>query len=86
MNRLQGVDRVLGRLIMRSTAIVAFLAAMATAVFGAIVLFNGHFMGVVILALGALFFWFGRLAWRDRAGLGEILERDFTPARKDKDG
>jgi hypothetical protein len=36
------------------------------------------------LSAGALFVWLGRLAWRDRATLGELLNRDFERARKGK--
>lgn len=81
---MRSVDRALGRLLLRCIAVVAFLAAAAATVFAAVVLFNGHIIGVVILSVGALFLWLGRLAWRDRATLGEVLSRDFEPVRKDK--
>lgn len=84
MNLMQSVDRVLGRLLLRCCAVVAFLAAVASTVFAAVVLYNGHIIGVVILSAGALFLWLGRLAWQDRATLGEVLDRDFEPARKGK--
>lgn len=84
MKLMQRVDRALGRLLLRCIAVVAFLAAAAATVFAAVVLFNGHIIGVVILSAGALFLWLGRLAWRDRATLGEVLIRDFEPARKGK--
>ena len=84
MNLMQRVDRVLGRLLLRCIAVVAFLTAAAASVFAAVVLFNGHVIGVVILSGGALFLWLGRLAWRDRATLGEVLSRDFEPVRKGK--
>lgn len=86
MNLTQRVDSVLGRLLMRGVAIVAFLVAMAAGAFGSFVLLKGHYIGVVILSGGALFVWLGRLAWRDRACLGEILNRDFAPTKKGKDG
>jgi hypothetical protein len=84
MNPVQRVDGVLGRLLMRGVAIVAFLVATAAGAFGSIVLWKGYLIGVVILSCGALFAWLGRLAWRDRAGLGEILNRDFAPTRNSK--
>ncbi len=84
MNAMRSIDKVLGRLFLRCCAIVAFLAAAAAAVFAAVVLFNGHFIGVVILAAGALFLWLGLLAWRDRAGLAEVLNRDFERTKKGK--
>ena len=84
MNPMRRVDRALGRLCLRFWAVVAFLAAAAATVFATVVLFNGHIIGVVILSAGVLFLWLGRLAWRDRATLGEVLNRDFEPARKDK--
>jgi hypothetical protein len=83
-NFVRSLDGALGRLFLRFWAVVAFLAAAAATVFAAVVLYNGHIIGVVILSAGALFLWLGRLAWRDRATLGEVLNRDFEPARKDK--
>ncbi|HEY9036771.1 MAG TPA: hypothetical protein VIM96_08695 [Pseudomonadales bacterium] len=80
MKLLQSTDRLLGRFILRCCAVAAFLAAAATAVFGVMVLINGHFSGLLILSAAALFCWLGRLAWRDRAGLGDLLSRDFEPA------
>jgi len=74
---MQRVDLSLGRLLLRSCAIFAFSGAIARTVFGAVVLVNGHFPGVLALLLGALFFWLGLRAWRDRATLGEVLNRDF---------
>jgi spore maturation protein SpmA len=84
MNLTQKVDKTLGRFFLRCCAVVAFLASAAATVFAAVVMFNGHLVGVVILALGAFFLWLGLLAWRDRAALGELLNRDFEPVRKDK--
>ena len=68
---------MLGRLVWRAWAIVAFVAAAASAAFGAVVLGNGQIAGLLILLLGALFLWLGLRAWRDRAGLGETVNRDF---------
>jgi hypothetical protein len=76
----QKADRVLGRLVLRAWAIVAFVGAAASTAFGAIVLGNGQLPGLLLLALGAFFFWLGLRAWRDRAGLGELLNRDFGRA------
>jgi hypothetical protein len=84
MNLIRSVDRALGRLFLRCWAVVAFLAAAAATVFAAVVLFNGHIIGVVILSAGALFLWLGLLAWRDRATLGEVLNRDFERIKKGK--
>jgi hypothetical protein len=81
---MHNLDGALGRLFLRCCALVAFLAAAAATVFGAVVLFNGHVVGVLILSAGALFVWLGRLAWRDRATLGELLNRDFERASKGK--
>jgi hypothetical protein len=78
----QNVDRILGRLVLRFWAVVAVLAAAASATFGAIVLVNGNLIpGILLLALGTLFLWLGRRAWRDRATLGELLDRDFEPPK-----
>ena len=77
MSLMRSVDKVLGRVFLRCCAVVAFLAAAAATVFAAVVLFSGHLIGVVILSTGALFFWLGLTAWRDRATLAEVLNRDF---------
>jgi hypothetical protein len=74
---MQRVDRTLGRLLLRSCAVLAFSGAAASTVFGAVVLVNGHFAGILALMLGAFFLWLGLRAWRDRATLGEVLNRDF---------
>jgi hypothetical protein len=84
MNSLRSVDGALGRLLLRCCAVGAFLAAAAAIVFGTVVLFSGHIVGVLILSTGALFLWLGRLAWRDRATLGEVLNRDFERPGKGK--
>jgi hypothetical protein len=76
----QKADRVLGRLVLRAWAIVAFIGAVGSTAFGAAVLANGQIPGLLLLLLGAFFFWLGRRAWRDRAGLGELLNRDFGRA------
>ena len=74
---MQRADRVLGRLVLRTWAIVAFIAAVVSAAFGAAVLRSGQIPGLLILVVGALFFWLGLRAWRDRAGCGAMLTRDF---------
>jgi len=84
MNPMRRVDRALGRLFLRFWGAVAFLAAAAAIVFSGIVLFNGHIIGIVILSAGVLFLWLGRMAWRDRATLGEVLNRDFEQTNKNK--
>jgi threonine/homoserine/homoserine lactone efflux protein len=84
MNLMRTVDGALGRLFLRCCAVAAFLAAAAAIAFGAVVLFSGQIIGVLILAAAALFVWLGRLAWRDRATLGELLNRDFERATKRK--
>jgi hypothetical protein len=74
----RSVDRTLGRVVLRFWAVVAFLGAAASATFAMIVLVNGHAIpGIILLALGVLFLWLGRRAWRDRSGLGDVLNRDF---------
>jgi hypothetical protein len=78
---MPSVDQALGRLLLRSWAVLAFLGAAVCAVFGVIVLVNGHFIGIVSLLLGALFLWLGLRAWRDTATLGEVLNRDFNAKR-----
>lgn len=74
---MQRADRVLGRLVLRTWAIVAFIAAVVSTAFGAAVLGSGQIPGLLILVVGALFFWLGVRAWRDRAGFGAMLNRDF---------
>ena len=74
---MQRANQVLGRLVLRAWAIVAFIAAAVSTAVGAAVLGSGQIPGVLILLLGAFFFWLGLRAWRDRAGFGEILNRDF---------
>ncbi len=78
---MPSVDQALGRLLLRSWAVLAFLGAAVCTVFGVIVLVNGHFIGIVSLLLGALFLWLGLRAWRDPATLGEVLNRDFNAKR-----
>jgi len=75
--KADGIDRRLGRLVLRFWAVVAWLAGAASAIFGAVVLSAGHVPGVALLLLGAFFLWLGRRAWRDPATLGEVLNRDF---------
>ena len=81
---MPSVDQALGRLLLRSCAVLAFLGASVCTVFGVIVLVNGHFIGIVSLLLGALFLWLGLRAWRDPATLGEVLNRDFEKMATDK--
>ena len=76
-NPMKRLDHVLGRLLLRFWAVLAFLGAAASIVFGAVVLIKGHFPGLLILLLGAFFLWLGLRAWRDRATLGEVINRDF---------
>ncbi|MEZ5276401.1 MAG: hypothetical protein R3F07_08485 [Opitutaceae bacterium] len=86
MDLMTKVDRTLGRLCLRFCAIVAFSVAAGATVFAAVVLLNGHIVGAVILAGAALFFWLGRVVWRDPATLGEVLNRDFErPGKSGKD-
>ena len=76
-------DITVGRLFLRSIALVAFTASAASGLFGAVVLVRGHFAGLLSLLLGALFLWLGRRAWNDPATLGELLNRDYqkTPMK-----
>ena len=82
MHLFHTVDGALGRLLLRCRAVVAFLGAAAAIGFGVVVLFSGQMVGVLALAAAALFLWLGRLAWRDRATLGELVNRDFEPVSK----
>ena len=83
---MERLDRTLGRLLLRTWAVVAFLAALGSAAFGMVVLRDGQLPGVVLLLLAALFVWLGLRAWRDRATLGEALSRDFAPGQEPRDG
>ena len=83
MNPLKRADRVLGRYILRFWAILAFLGAAASIVFGSVVLVKGHFPGLLMLLLGAFFLWIGLRAWKDRATLGDVLNRDFERCPND---
>lgn len=82
---MQRIDRALGRLLLRTWAVLAWLAALGSAAFGVVVLRDGQLPGVVLLLLAALFAWLGLRAWRDRATLGEALSRDFTPGQAPRD-
>lgn len=82
---MERLDRALGRLLLRTWAVVAFFAALGSAAFGIVVLRDGQLPGVVLLALAALFVWLGLRAWRDRATLGEVLSRDFAPGQAPRD-
>jgi threonine/homoserine/homoserine lactone efflux protein len=79
---VQRADRVLGRMVLRVWAVVAFVAAAASVGFGAVVLVAAPVPGVILLLLGALFLWLGVRAWRNRATLGEVLSRDYQPGTK----
>ena len=83
---MERLDRILGRVLLRSWAVVAFFAALGGAAFGVVVLRAGHAVGVLLLVLAALFAWLGLRAWRDRATLGEVLSRDFAPGQEPRDG
>jgi len=83
---MERLDRTLGRLLLRTWAVVAFFAALGSAAFGIVVLRDGQLPGVVLLLLGAFFAWLGLRAWRDRATLGEALSRDFAPAQEPRNG
>ena len=82
---MERLDRTLGRLLLRTWAVVAFFAALGSAAFGIVVLRDGQFPGIVLLLLAALFVWLGLRAWRDRATLGEALSRDFAPGLSPRD-
>ena len=83
---MERLDRTLGRLLLRTWAVVAFFAALGSAAFGIVVLRDGQLPGVVLLLLAALFAWLGRRAWRDRATVGEALNRDFAPGQAPRTG
>ena len=83
---MERLDRTLGRLLLRTWAVVAFVAALGSAAFGIVVLRDGQLPGVVLLLLGAFFAWLGLRAWRDHATLGEALSRDFAPAQEPRNG
>jgi hypothetical protein len=82
---VERLDRTLGRLLLRTWADVAFFAALGSAAFGIVVLRDGQLPGVVLLLLAGLFVWLGLRAWRDRARLGEALNRDFAPGQAPRD-
>jgi hypothetical protein len=81
MNNIQSqmkrADRVLGRFLFRFWAMLAFLGATVSTVFGTVVLVNGHLPGLLILLLGAFLLWIGLRAWGDRTTLADALNRDF---------
>lgn len=79
---VQRADRVLGRMVLRLWAVVAFVAAAASVAFGAAVLMTAPVPGVILMLLGALFLWLGVRAWRDRATLGDVLSRDYQPGTR----
>jgi hypothetical protein len=82
---VERLDRALGRLLLRTWAVLAFLAALGSAAFGIVVLRDGQLPGVVLLLLAALFASLGLRAWRDRTTLGEALSRDFAPGQAPRD-
>jgi hypothetical protein len=82
---VERLDRALGRLLLRTWAVLAVLAAVGSAAFGIVVLRDGQLPGTILLLLATLFAWLGLRAWRDRATLGEALNRDFTPGQKSRD-
>jgi len=82
---MKNLDHLLGRLVMRSFAVLAFLGAVAAVIFGAIVLVSGHIPGFLALLLGVLLLWLGLRAWRDDASLGDVLNRDFERASSQTD-
>ena len=82
---MERLDRTLGRLLLRTWAVVAFFAALGSAAFGIVVLRDGQLPGVVLLLLAAFFAWLGLRAWRDRATLGEALSRDVAPGQSPRD-
>jgi len=82
------IDRILGRLLTRFWAIVAFIASAACYVFCAFVILTAPIPGVLILLSGVLFSWLGMRTWRDHAGLGEVLNREYerdTQSKPDSD-
>ena len=52
-------DRARGRLLLRTWAVVAFIAAVGSVAFGIVVLRDGQLPGVVLLLLAARFAWLG---------------------------
>jgi predicted anti-sigma-YlaC factor YlaD len=76
-NSMEKIDRILGRFLTRLWAILAFIAAAASYVFCAFVVLTAPIPGVLIFLLGILFSWLGLRAWRDQAGLGELLNREY---------
>ena len=78
------IDRKLGRLVQRFWAVLAFLASVASVVFGVVVIDSAVFPGIILVLLGMLFFWLATRAWRDTATLGELMNRDYKPAHETK--
>lgn len=77
---MRNIDRRLGRFYLRLWALVALFAAVASPVFGAVVLVVAPIPAILLFLLGVFFLWLGRRAWRDRATLSEVLNRDYQPA------
>ena len=71
------IDQTLGRLLLRIWATMAFLGGLAGILFGVFLVAKGHLPGVLGLLLGCLLIFLGVRAWRDKATLGELLNRDF---------
>lgn len=70
-------DKALGRLVLRFWAVIAFLASIASFIFGIMVIPTSVFPGGLAILLGSFFVWIGMHAWRDRATLGELYNRDY---------
>jgi hypothetical protein len=68
----------------RTWASVAFVAALAAGIFGLVSLLDGQAPGILAVALSGIFAWLGIRAWRDPAGLGALLDRDFEKPRGDR--
>jgi hypothetical protein len=77
---VRNIDRRLGRLCLRLWALLALFAAVASLVFGAVVLTAAPIPGILLFLLGVVFLWLGRRAWHDQATLGEVLNRDYQAA------
>ena len=79
---MENLDKLLGRVVMRSFALLAFIGSVASIGFGVVVISTALVPGVLLVLLGIGFIWLGKKAWRDRSGLGEILSRDYNSDTK----
>lgn len=70
---LKFLDGALGRLYLRAIAVLAFLAAAGAFTFGLVVAIAGHIQAGLAFALGVIFLWLGRRAWRSQVGLARVL-------------